>query len=230
MCSPALRSTSRGCLEQIKDGGEYLTQELEELKEGNVQAASADSEQGSNKQQELEASDGNGGGRGAHPISLAKLAANRQNAQHSTGPKTEAGKAQSRRNALKHGIFAANMFVYGENLGEYQELLGALREDLAPVGAVEELLVEKVAIAVWRGKRVLRCEGGLIRTLVDEEKMLDWKALPLLSTCHMDRVLRYDTMIQRQLSSTLSQLERLQRARSERQAVASVSDEDADDQ
>jgi hypothetical protein len=206
-------------------------QELGELKEANVQVASADSEQGSNKQQELEASDGNGGGRGAHPISLAKLAANRQNAQHSTGPKTEAGKAQSRRNALKHGIFAANMFVYGENLGEYQELLDALREDLAPVGALEELLVEKIAICVWRGKRVLRCEGGLVRSSVDysEKEMRDWRALPI-DWHYLDRVLRYDGMMQRQLSSTLSQLERLQRVRSERQAVASVSDEDADDQ
>jgi hypothetical protein len=206
-------------------------QELEELKEANVQVASADNDQRSDKQQELEPSDGNGGGRGAHPISQAKLAANRQNAQHSTGPKTEAGKAQSRRNALKHGIFAANMFVYGENPSEYQELLDALREDLAPEGALEELLVERIAICVWRGKRVLRCEGGLVRSSVDysEKEMRDWRALPI-DWVYMDRVLRYDGMMQRQLSSTLSQFERLQRARRERQAVASVSDDEADDQ
>jgi hypothetical protein len=206
-------------------------QEPEEPKEANVQVVSADSEQRSDKQQELEPSDGNGGGRGAHPISLAKLAANRQNAQHSTGPKTEAGKAQSRRNALKHGIFAENMFVYGETPSEYQELLGALREDLAPQGAVEELLVEKIAICVWRGKRVLRCEGGLVKALAkySEKEMRDHRALPI-SSGYLDCILRYDGMIQRQLSSTLSQLERLQRARSERQAVASVSDDDVDDQ
>jgi hypothetical protein len=207
-------------------------QELEELREANVQVASADNEQRSDKQQELEPSDGNGGGRDAHPISLAKLAANRPNAQHSTGPKTEAGKAQSRRNALKHGIFAANMFVYGENPSEYEELLGVLREDLAPESALEELLVEKLAICVWRGKRVLRCEGGLVRSLVgnSEKDMRDSRALPILSEHQMDRVLRYEGMIQRQLSSTLSQLERLQRARRERQAAAAVSDHNADDQ
>jgi hypothetical protein len=206
-------------------------QELEELKEGNVQVASAANEQRSDKQQELEPSNGNGGGPDARPISPAKLAANRQNAQHSTGPKTEAGKAQSRRNALKHGIHAANMFVYGENPSEYQELLDALREDLAPQGALEELLVEKIAICVWRGKRVLRCEGGLVRALADysEEKMRDHRALPI-SSDYLDCVLRYDSTMQRQLSSTLSQLERLQRARSERQAAAAVSDHNADDQ
>lgn len=40
------------------------------------------------------------------PISERKLQANRANAQRSTGPRTEAGKAISRRNALKHGILS----------------------------------------------------------------------------------------------------------------------------
>src|SRR5208283_5862567 len=127
----------------------YLGDENSDRKqEVDTQAASADSEQNSNQQDKLQGPNGNG----ARPISPAKLAANRQNAQHSTGPKTEAGKAQSRRNALKHGIFAANMFVYGENPSEYEDLLGVLREDLAPESAPEELLVEKIAICVWREK------------------------------------------------------------------------------
>jgi hypothetical protein len=37
-------------------------------------------------------------------ISERKLRANRANAKRSTGPRTEAGKAVSRRNSLKHGI------------------------------------------------------------------------------------------------------------------------------
>jgi hypothetical protein len=40
------------------------------------------------------------------PISERKLQANRANAKRSTGPRTEAGKAVSRRNALKHGILS----------------------------------------------------------------------------------------------------------------------------
>ena len=38
-------------------------------------------------------------------VSAKKLAANRRNAQKSTGPRTAEGKAISRLNALKHGIF-----------------------------------------------------------------------------------------------------------------------------
>ena len=40
------------------------------------------------------------------PISDRKLRANRANARRSTGPRTKAGKAASRRNALKHGILS----------------------------------------------------------------------------------------------------------------------------
>lgn len=43
------------------------------------------------------------------PISERKLQANRANAKRSTGPKTDAGKAASRRNALKHGILGCSI-------------------------------------------------------------------------------------------------------------------------
>ena len=43
------------------------------------------------------------------PISERKLQANRANAKRSTGPRTEAGKAASRRNALKHGILSRSV-------------------------------------------------------------------------------------------------------------------------
>lgn len=44
-----------------------------------------------------------------HPVSGRKLQANRANAKRSTGPRTEAGKAVSRRNALKHGILSRTL-------------------------------------------------------------------------------------------------------------------------
>ncbi|HZS55793.1 MAG TPA: hypothetical protein VFA65_15440, partial [Bryobacteraceae bacterium] len=42
--------------------------------------------------------------------SEAQLAANRENAQHSTGPASETGKAASSKNAVRHGL-AGHAFV-----------------------------------------------------------------------------------------------------------------------
>ena len=50
-----------------------------------------------------------------------KVAANRANAQRSTGPRSAAGKAQSRVNALKHGL-AIPVSVHAEWSGEVARL------------------------------------------------------------------------------------------------------------
>ena len=39
--------------------------------------------------------------------SAAQMEANRRNAQHSTGPRTSAGRSRSSQNALKHGFTGA---------------------------------------------------------------------------------------------------------------------------
>src|SRR5258707_261267 len=46
---------------------------------------------------------------------LKQIEANRLNAQHSTGPRTTEGKSASRLNALKHGLFAADPVIPGED-------------------------------------------------------------------------------------------------------------------
>lgn len=105
-------------------------------------------------------------------ISEAKLIANRANAQKSTGPRTPEGKARVRLNALKHGILASEAVIRaGEGAEEaeaFEALLAELKNDLTPAGALEELLVEKLAVIIWRWRRVLRYELGAIRERADE--------------------------------------------------------------
>lgn len=100
-------------------------------------------------------------------VSPKKLEANRRNAQRSTGPRTVEGKSRSRRNAVKHGILASALLITegmgSENSGEFTELLGRLGEDLSPVGSLEDLLVEKIAICCWRQRRALQCEAQLFK-------------------------------------------------------------------
>lgn len=99
-------------------------------------------------------------------VSNRKLQANRQNALKSTGPRTPEGKAYSRRNALKHGVFTRHwteFLVLGENSHEYDQLLDDLIDQYQPVGRAEELEVERITLCWWRLKRVWRHENSVIR-------------------------------------------------------------------
>jgi hypothetical protein len=92
-----------------------------------------------------------------------QFAANRANAAHSTGPRTEEGKARSRLNALKHGLLAseaANFGVEGEPARRaFEDLSDRLEDYYRPRGPIEEILVQKIAIATWRLKRTMRFES-----------------------------------------------------------------------
>ena len=100
-----------------------------------------------------------------------QLAANRRNAQKSTGPRTPKGRAVSRMNALKHGILSKQVLVQGLVLQESGEELEALHrrfwEDLQPVGVMEEMLVDQIVTAHWRLRRALTAESGEIALSVD---------------------------------------------------------------
>ena len=95
-----------------------------------------------------------------------QIAANRANAAHSTGPRTEEGKARSRLNALKHGLLAteaANFGVEGEPARRaFEGLSDRLENHYRPRGPIEEILVQKIAIATWRLKRAMCFEARAI--------------------------------------------------------------------
>ena len=93
-----------------------------------------------------------------------QLAANRRNAQRSTGPRTEQGKATSRFNAVRHGLRAESPVVPGlESHEEWEAHRDALQTSLRPVGALEQLLVERIVVLSWRLRRVPRYERNLIK-------------------------------------------------------------------
>ena len=61
-----------------------------------------------------------------------KIEANRQNAQHSTGPSTPEGRAAVRLNGLKHGLCGETIVVPGEDPAEFQAMLEAYRAEYQP--------------------------------------------------------------------------------------------------
>ena len=89
-----------------------------------------------------------------------KTASNRNNAQKSTGPKSAAGKAVVSQNARTHGLLSRNLIVEGESQKEFSELLRLFAEEFQTVGLVENALVERVGIALWRQRRLVRAESA----------------------------------------------------------------------
>lgn len=94
--------------------------------------------------------------------SAAKRAANAANAQHSTGPRTEAGRATSSQNAVKSGLFSTSDFIRPGEEPLYTELDEALRADLAPEGQLEYHLVDEIRRAMWRSRRCGEVEASLV--------------------------------------------------------------------
>jgi hypothetical protein len=73
----------------------------------------------------------------------AQIKANRQNAQKSTGPKTEEGKAAVSQNAVKHGMFSDSL-IAGENEADYEAFHDNMLAELASVGMIEFALSERI--------------------------------------------------------------------------------------
>ena len=97
------------------------------------------------------------------PPSALKIEANRRNAAKSTGPKTPSGKANSRKNAIKHGLFVRHMQeLPGETRQEFEEYLNRLWDDVEPVGPREENEVEYIAICWLKLQRLWRYENAEI--------------------------------------------------------------------
>jgi hypothetical protein len=110
---------------------------------------------------------------GPKKTSAKQLAANRANARRSTGPRTPAGKARSRWNALRHGVLAKAVIPEAlepyESRPEFAALPATLQDEFAPASAIEEILVERIAVRYWRLARLLRAESGTIARRQREE-------------------------------------------------------------
>jgi hypothetical protein len=107
---------------------------------------------------------------------IKQIEANRRNALQSTGPKTAEGKTVVALNAMKHGILSREVLLPGEDGTDLSELAENLRAQLAPVGALESLFVDRIIAAVWRLRRVIRVETGLFafrhyQVLVDRARV-----------------------------------------------------------
>ena len=134
----------------------------------------------------------------------AQIRANQENAQHSTGPKTEDGKAASSRNNTRHGFTGAFFVLPSENPSQFQDLLDSLRNEHAPATITEALLVETMAQSFWLAQRAIAFQN---------ESLADPELCPAEQQKQLALYLRYQTTHQRAFHRSLNDFLKL---RSER--------------
>lgn len=117
----------------------------------------------------------------AKSTSAKQLAANRRNAQRSTGPRTDAGKTSSSRNAIRHGAYARHLYrikggVFEEEEDSLRARADAIVSGLGPRDAVEVEQADQVALAYVRLSRLDRFEASMLAettTLSPQDRRFD---------------------------------------------------------
>ena len=157
------------------------------------------------------------------------------------GRRTAQGKADNWVNALAHGITSNRPVIpHMESEGEWRRYRDGVRASFAPEGVFEHELVERLANPTWRLRRVTRYEvvvtmhhigstahdvavadsyaartlsKGVLLEPDPEEVAALQQARILPDSRELDKIMRYETHIHRQLLQTLHELEALQARR-----------------
>jgi hypothetical protein len=89
----------------------------------------------------------------------AQIAANQKNAQLSSGPRTEAGRAVSSQNGITHALSSTFRVLMHENQAEFEALRQRIAEEQNPQGEHETFLVEQMVQSRWKLSRTNRLEN-----------------------------------------------------------------------
>lgn len=152
-----------------------------------------------------------------------QIQANRTNAQKG-GVKSFEGKAITKFNPLKHGLLSKQILLKDEDKQAFVELETQMRETLQPVGEIERLLTERIIANVWRLRRALGVERATmewqkqheLRSIHFDEKQdqIERKSVrEMIANDDTEKLLRYETTIERSLYKALHELQRIQAAR-----------------
>jgi hypothetical protein len=160
-----------------------------------------------------------------------QLAANRANAQHSTGPKTESGKKISSLNALRHNLTGQVTAMTEEDRIAHDKFSTGIIRSLAPEGDLELQFAQRVATDSWRLNRASAIEDNIFALgftnhaeEISTEHPQVHAALTAAKTFtanskHLELLTLYEQRLNRAIQKNLAQLQALQTTRkAERQA------------
>jgi hypothetical protein len=164
----------------------------------------------------------------ARQLSEIQLTANKENAQLSTGPRTEAGKAISSMNAVKTGLTGRTVLLPSDDVAAYQTHLTVYENEFQPIGLRERELVQSIADTQWRLQRIPGLEMAIYAKGRDEfaDQFNDLSPevrnarIDLETTLHYQKPLRnlqlQESRLRRQREKDMAELKALQ---AERQAA-----------
>jgi hypothetical protein len=156
----------------------------------------------------------------------AQILANRQNAAHSTGPKSPEGKHISSRNATRHGLAGVFTVLPHENQDDFNDLAARLRDEFQPETENENFLVDQLIQSRCRLLRIQRLEALAFEQLLTEpDSNSDPDARILTAMCAsgnaLDKLQRYAAAAERSYYKALREL-RQSRAQNQRSESAAL--------
>ena len=152
-----------------------------------------------------------------------QIAANKANAQHSTGPQSQAAKAAVHHNATRHGLTSKQLIIPGEDPAAFESLEADLINSYHPANLHEQILITKIAENLWRPLRVrgietttfrLRMSSTTPAPVIPGECRLRTPANETEAAAHtFDNLRRYEAAIERTYYRAIDHLVKLQKKR-----------------
>jgi hypothetical protein len=120
------------------------------------------------------------------------------------------GAPQRNVNALRHGLFAKSDLIEGESVEEYQRYVEAILEDERPNGAMELIIVQRIAGLCWRMERIPHLEAAAFACGIRDEE--DFDAIQE----KLDRVALYQSRLSRDVWRMRQELKMVREDRRQR--------------
>jgi hypothetical protein len=147
-----------------------------------------------------------------------RAAVNRANAQHSTGPRTAAGKHHSSLNALRHGLTAQTVVLPSEDPAAYETHRRQFLDEYQPATATETQLVQELIDTSWRLNRIPLLEADLLARAANppnEQAAINFDIVDahrLIASINLQ-----GTRLSRQFQNALDKLRQIQDDRQDRE-------------
>jgi hypothetical protein len=156
----------------------------------------------------------------------AQILANRQNAAHSTGPKSPEGRQIASRNATRHGLAGVFTVLPHENSEDFNDLAARLRDEFQPESENENFLVDQMIQSRCRLLRIQRLEALAFEQILTEPgSNTDPDARILSAMCAsgnaLDKLQRYAAAAERSYYKALREF-RQSRAQNQKSESAAL--------